>query len=252
MKNWISVAAIVFALAGAATPGEGGDVPISDFVWPRIVESIEMTCDSVDISYSGSNYATGPISATLDPDRISTFVTDFRDGSAVIDLYLLVDFPLLQSLGVPPQKVRVVEVAVPGSVEVEPAMISETDWTEITVTYAGTFAGSGVFEPGQLFSGWIYENCSGCEPAKAPVRPKKPVDPNNIRRHIEEIERLTQPGRYEQGAMRIWSPEGQAYTLTGVTFTIHTVPVPEPSASALVALGIGVTRLLTLLRRDRL
>lgn len=135
-------------------------------------------------------------------------------------------------MGIPPQKIHIIEVGGPGTYTVIPDMIDTDTFTDIEITYLSDVHGGGTFESGQLLEGWTWSNCVGREgetvDPPVPVKPKQQVpnqlepDPNWEYLHI-----------FIQ-AISFLPPVGPPMN-TNAEITL--VLVPEPSSIGLLCIG---------------
>lgn len=182
------------------------------------LDSFSGTLNSVPLVYKDRPVETGPITIKLDPNatRTSTFEFDDKAGTASIDLNLLVDFPLLKTIGQPSPSIRIIENGT--------AFITNDQLT-------AALTGGGTIGSGSIFEGVSFSNS------------------NSYRFGTRPGDR---PGTIITGE---WNTTGGSVTLPpslgGGTRPTNgggqTKPVPEPST----ILGLGMTLVFgTLMKRQ--
>lgn len=217
--------------------------PISNFRLVYDVVDFSATFSSSAIPVGEAILNTGAISVSLDSSYAGNGninVIDFSDGSEVVDIHVLVDSPLFQSLGWGAQKLHIIEARPSGSITVSPGLIDTKSPTTITISFSGDLQGTGTFESGQALSGWSYSNWLGFGEKEKTVTPQpeknppRPIDLHDQERMIRENGELF-------GAKLI-TPGGVSFVSLGradVSVTLAT-PVPEPESYVLAAFGLGV------------
>jgi hypothetical protein len=116
--------------------------------------------------------ATGPDSRRLRKDRLervsNVYGLDEAAGTAILDVTLRIQFPLLAVINQPPPTIRIVE---------------EGPFTLVNTT-AGQFVdaaleGGGTIQDGSIFDGVLYAsyNRDGCSPTRPPEGPVPPIMP---------------------------------------------------------------------------
>jgi hypothetical protein len=126
----------------------GGGISGSYEIFKGIIEPFDITID-------GQTINTGLVNFTLDSSESSNFIFDFNNMTHAYESSLFITAPGLDLLGAPPQRITVsLTGAITSTVPDDVIPGSEFDLT----IFSETLTGGGVFESGQLLSGWRYNN----------------------------------------------------------------------------------------------
>lgn len=134
---------------------------LANFYCKAYVESFQISFASTNVTLFGVTVPTGELTAILDweyPADSNFVLTDFRDRSRREEVHMRVDCNLLQQLGQPAQKVKIVDLAAPETITGTPPTIALSGWTPISFAASVVEKGTGVFDPGQAFSLWGYRH----------------------------------------------------------------------------------------------
>jgi hypothetical protein len=118
-------------------------------------EIFEGTIDPFNITIDGQTINTGLVNFTLDTSKPSNFVFDFDNMTHTYEASLLITAPGLDLLEAPPQEIT---VSLTGSITSTVPVDFTSDIPSDVTIFSETLTGGGVFEPGQLLSGWKYSN----------------------------------------------------------------------------------------------
>jgi len=116
------------------------------------------TFDPITITLLAGTFNTGVITFTLDMSDPAANIIVLNYDTLTVESHtnLLLNSPLLQTLGQPPQKLHLDEM---GPFTFSPTML--TVGVPTLVTFNAVLTGSGTFPAGQLLEGWTYNNGKG-------------------------------------------------------------------------------------------
>lgn len=108
------------------------------------IEEFSGNFSSVSFIFEGQSVETGIITTSLDPTRASTFIFNDQTGEASIDLSLLLDFPLLDTINEPSPRIHILEEGT-GAIDPNGVLIAD-------------LFGGGTIESPSIFEGVEFTN----------------------------------------------------------------------------------------------
>lgn len=105
--------------------------------------SFSGTFTSVPFTFQGTPTETGPITLSLDPIGVNVLGYDTESSIGFIDVTVRVQFPLLNVIGEPPPRIRIMESG--------PASVDQVGFT-------ATMFGGGTVEAPSTFAGVSFSN----------------------------------------------------------------------------------------------
>ena len=214
--------ALTVSLLLLISPHRLGAIPLTggalDFY-----QSFQGTLSAVDVDLGFGPVSTGTISYTLDTTNPSAqqFAFNFDTLTATADLDLLVDFPLLATLGLQPLPIHVSESGpIISGVPDLPSGPQE-------LTFEALLTGGGTIGPGSLFSGFVYSNINDTNTTKNV----------NVEAGGTFNETINGGGNIKIQAT-ITQPGGTPKPTSGTgNFGIGPKPIPEPSTWLMMLTG---------------
>jgi hypothetical protein len=203
-----------------AVPLNGGVV---DFY-----QSFTGSLSPVEVDLGSGPVSTGLISYSLDATNPSAqqFGFNFSSLTATAQLDLVVNFPLLQTLGAPPLKIQIVESG-PIVSGVPDLPVGDNQ----SLTFRALLTGGGTVGPGSVFSGFTFSNLNDTTTVKnVNVAPGGTYNQTVTGGgNITITATITQPGKPP--------------VPTGGTGTFGVGPNPLPEPSSMILLGSGLAAL---------
>jgi hypothetical protein len=214
---WFWLGAILSTPYLGATPITGG---LLDYY-----QSFDGTLSPIEVDLGSGPISTGQISYALDlaQPAAQQFSYDFDSLTATASLDLLVNFPLLTSLGQSPLHINIFETG-PIVSGVPDLAVGDNQ----PLNFEALLVGGGTVGSGSLFAGTVYNN----------INDTTVVKPVNIAPGGTFTETIKGGGKVEINAT-IQLPSSSPKPTTGTgTFSVGPNPMPEPSTWVLVGTGI--------------
>ena len=218
------------------------------------VPSLSGTLSAINVDLGAGPVSTGLLTFSLDTSApASNYIVDFDSATITANLNLLIDSPLLQSLGEPSAKIHIIESG---------SIIGGTPDLALgpkALNLTADLKGGGTVEPGSIFAGTTYSNINFVIikivvevikhlpplPPSPPPPPPPPPPPEPYKPSYDPND----PGTVAfQVEAQITDPTGGSQPTDGSGSGSLTA-VPEPSTFVLVVTA-GIPLILSCLRRQ--
>lgn len=186
------------------------------------------TLSPVEVDVGSGPVSTGLISYTLDTTNPSAqqFAFNFSSLTTTAQLDLIVNFPLLQTVGAPPVRIHIAE-----SGPIVTGVPDLSVGSNQNLSFRSLLTGGGTVAPGSLFSGFAFNNLNDTTTVKTV----------NVAPGGTFTQTVTGGGNITITAT-ITQP-GKPPVPTGGTGTFGIGPNPLPEPSSLILLGSGLAAL---------